>query len=120
MREFRETDELDCKVCGACCIGNSSDGDFVPVSALDRKRLPRQYQKKLLETKPVEHGPWALGLKRFGKHEACVALKGTLGKDIVCDVYAQRPQQCRDFVKGSEECLKRRAEVFLVIPTFTV
>lgn len=104
--------ELDCKTCGACCIGDSQRGDFVPVTRVDRKRLPTKYQRKLTtlskqdqqETGAAE----ALGLKRFGDREACVALKGKLGKDISCDVYAQRPDFCRVFVKGSADCLSRR------------
>lgn len=120
MREFRETDELDCRSCGACCVGSSADGDFVPVTALDKRRLPTKYQKKLQLVEPAEEGPYALGLKRFGKHESCTALKGTLGKDISCDIYDVRPAFCRTFERGSEECHKRRGEVFIVIAAYSV
>lgn len=118
MREFSETEEPECKSCGACCVGHTSDGDFVPVTALDRKRLPTKYVKKLQAIEPVEDGPYAFGLKRFGDHEACIALKGTLGKAITCDVYATRPEFCRQFERGSDECRDRRREVFIIIPAF--
>lgn len=126
VREFRETDEPDCKTCGACCIGKSADGDFVPVTALDRRRLPTKYVKKLQDVEPEEDGvferaenvPYAFGLKRFGAHEACVALKGTLGKDVACDIYDVRPAFCRSFERGSDECRTRRRELFFIKPAF--
>lgn len=116
---MRKDGELDCCACGACCTGHSSDGDYVPVTRLDRRRLTSKYVKKLIRLDRVdEHGAQeALPLKRFGEHEACVALKGKLGRDIACDIYAQRPEFCRAFEKGSAECLKRRREVFVVIKT---
>lgn len=106
--------ELDCKQCGACCIGHSSDGDYVPVTRLDRRRLPKKYLKKLapLEHKDEDGAMHGLQLKQFGADtEACVALKGKLGKDVGCDMYAQRPAFCRSFERGSEECHARREEV---------
>ena len=120
VREFRETDVPECRTCGACCTGSSSDGDFVPVTRLDRKRLPTKYQKKLQDLSEQTSGAMqALGLKRFGAVEACIALKGTLGKDIQCDVYAQRPDFCRTFEKGSQQCHDRRRERFYITPTYT-
>ncbi len=118
MREFRETEEPECKSCGACCVGKSADGDFVPVTRLDRKRLPSKYVKKLQDVAPPEDGPHAFTLKRFGAHEACVALKGTLGKDVACDIYDVRPSFCRTFERGSPECHARRKELFFIKPQF--
>lgn len=127
MREFRESDEPECTTCGACCTTKTNDGStYVPVTALDRRRLPGKYQKKLQavideDTQALAlDGEQALGLKRFGDRYACVALKGTLGKDISCDVYAQRPEFCRAFERGSKECRERRAAAFHVIPTYVV
>lgn len=118
MRAFSESDVLDCKACGACCIGKSSDGDYVPVTALDRRRLPSKYVKKLQPVEGDDTCTQALGLKRFGEHESCVALKGTLGKDISCEVYSVRPDFCRTFEKGSDECHARRRAVFFIKPSF--
>jgi len=118
VREFDETEEPECRTCGACCVGKSSDGDFVPVTALDRRRLPTKYVKKLQAIDPPDDGPYAFGLKRFGEHEACVALKGTLGKSVACDLYDVRPNYCRTFERGSQECRNRRAELFFIKPAF--
>ena len=112
----QENEDLDCKACGACCLGKSSDEDYVPVHRLDRKRLPNQYKKKL---EPLSESMSYLPLKRFEGHEACVALKGKIGKAVACDVYSTRPDFCRAFEKGSAECHKRRAEVFYIRPQLT-
>jgi len=113
MREIRESDEPECKTCGACCTGK--DGDFVPVGTLDKRRLPTKYIKKLQKLNDPET-PLLLGMKRFGDGQACVALKGTLGKEVSCDIYAQRPEHCRTFERGGDACKARRAEAFVVMP----
>jgi Fe-S-cluster containining protein len=110
-----ESDAVDCKTCGACCTAQPGVNAYVPVTALDRRRLPTKYQRKVQD---VEDGdtPFALGLKRFAERYACVALKGTLGKDISCDVYSQRPDFCRALERGGDECLSRRRETFFMRP----
>lgn len=120
MREMRESDELDCKSCGACCTTSNASGDYVSVTRLDRRRLPTKYQKKLIPAPFGEDEEQALPLKRIGDRMGCVALKGTLGKDVSCDVYAQRPEFCRTFEKGSADCLTRRRQTFVVIATYKV
>jgi len=117
MRTVRAHEPLDCSNCGACCRGQSADGDYVPVTRLDRRRLTSKYVRKLVRLDRVdEHGAKeALPLKRFGEHEACVALKGKMGKDVSCEIYAQRPEFCRTFEKGSAECYARRREIFTVV-----
>jgi len=116
VRAISESDEIDCKTCGACCSSSTNDG-YVPVTALDRRRLPTKYARKVQDVvDPGDEPPFALGLKRFDDRFACVALKGKLGKDVACDVYAQRPVYCRAFEKGGEECLARRRDTFFVKP----
>lgn len=109
--------DLDCKQCGACCVGKSSDGDYVPVTRLDRRRLPTKYANKLrpLDRRDEDGADHGLPLKRFGSGEACTALKGKLGKDIVCDMYDHRPEFCRKFQRGSAECHARRKEVLTIV-----
>lgn len=106
--------ELDCKQCGACCVGRSSDGDYVPVTRLDHRRLPTKYTRRLatLEKTDEDGADHGLTLKRFGDREACVALKGKLGKEVSCEMYAHRPEFCRRFERGSKACHDRRREVF--------
>jgi uncharacterized protein len=38
----------------------------------------------------------------------CSALQGTIGKQIKCVIYEQRPPVCRQFEAGSEKCLEAR------------
>lgn len=39
----------------------------------------------------------------------CLALKGTIGKDVICTVYSKRPSPCRELRQGDEKCNKARA-----------
>jgi Fe-S-cluster containining protein len=32
----------------------------------------------------------------------CVALKGTIGVEVCCEIYAQRPSPCRDFAPEAD------------------
>jgi Fe-S-cluster containining protein len=38
----------------------------------------------------------------------CQALGGTIGGDVACKVYAERPSPCRDLQPGDEKCNKAR------------
>lgn len=117
--------ELDCTKCGACCSALNrhevSEGlePVIPVTKLDRRRLPTKYKDKLTIVDGLEDQnggvvytlPTKKMVLRGEKHDVCVALKGHLGRDIGCDVYDVRPAQCRELVKGSTRCLEIRHEV---------
>lgn len=78
-----------CEGCGACCRGWGID-----VRNADIGVVPLRLTK----------------VDRFGAREmrqrkgACIALKG--GR---CSIYKDRPLVCRDFQRGSEECLRKLA-----------
>jgi len=38
----------------------------------------------------------------------CHALEGTVGKEVACSVYAQRPSPCRELQADGEKCNKAR------------
>lgn len=38
----------------------------------------------------------------------CGALQGELRRNCSCAIYGQRPEVCREFEAGSEECLEAR------------
>lgn len=106
--------DYDCTKCGACCVAQTPR-DYVPVTRLDRRRMPTKYQKKLVDASTIddpEREPdhlYALPLKRFDTHFlACTALKGRLFKEARCEMYEQRPAFCRVLVPGSEDCQARR------------
>lgn len=84
----------ECVGCGACC---SRDRRWVEVTVEDAVRLD---QTTLLDSGDIE--PFAMRVKPDG---SCVALKGTIGKDASCSLYALRPNICRRVQRGSPLCL---------------
>lgn len=100
--------EFDCTKCGACCVAEHAT-DFVPLTALDRKRLPTKYKKKVVDNDIDTTAPYRLPNKQVGEFVGCTALKGKVGRDARCDVYSQRPDHCRYAItKGDEACLAAR------------
>ncbi len=97
--------ELDCLTCGACCR-TGADGtilippeDLVRWRSIGRDDLAEQVQ------------PGHFGLVAFATDEsgACVHL-GTDESPNACQIYAIRGTTCREFEKGSEQCLEFRRD----------
>ncbi len=86
--------DLDCQFCGACC-GSAFSEVVVESEELFRKKHP-----ELLTWTRVG---WVMD--RDGVD--CVVLKRTVGA-CTCTLYEDRPQTCRDFQSGTEDCLKAR------------
>ena len=90
-------DSLDCLEGGACC---SEAYDAVEVSRTDpvRKKQPDWI---------VKVGRYYQVLRR--KNNRCAALQ----ENLHCSIYEDRPQCCRDFTKGSANCLfaRRRLKI---------
>lgn len=38
----------------------------------------------------------------------CVALQGSVGRQVSCGIYAQRSSTCREFTAGDERCADAR------------
>jgi len=94
---------LDCLTCGACCAPRANWRVYVEVTERDRERLPARYALR------VVNGELATQRRRNGVR--CVALRGTLGESVRCDMHEQRPDACRTFQVGSQHCLDARKEV---------
>ena len=91
------SDEFDCQKCGACCSHKWS----WPVLRRDRADaagIPAAMQRT---DYPL--------LRTVGNR--CVGLVGTVGADVGCSIYGERPQACRKFVAGSALCLEARERV---------
>jgi len=95
--------ELDCLTCGACCRE--------AYHAIEVGSKERRIVKSLAEL--VERIDGHHRLKRDGNR--CVALMGGRVPDesFTCSIYEARPKTCRDFQKGSENCLDARRRVGL-------
>lgn len=71
---------MDCKECGACCAhAGTGATDF-------RKAVP---------TPDTED-------------TVCTAFSGRIGERCQCLIYANRPDDCREFEMGSVQCLDSR------------
>lgn len=88
----------DCLTCGACCAALPCVGvrPGEQVSAEDYWDVTTQ----------GENGEVTVDrfLRRDSETFVCTALEGTLGEKVVCRIYEQRPQMCRDFEAGSDKC----------------
>jgi hypothetical protein len=98
-----ESNELDCLRCGACCAPRARFRTYVEVTDSDLLRLPPRYALRVFD------GELATARRKNGVR--CVALTGTLGQQVRCDMHEQRPSACRAFEVGSEPCLEARKEI---------
>lgn len=99
---------FDCILCGACCCNppvNRSEG-FVDYIEVD-DRAPLLKKPELVRRLVVvgEDGARHMRLDPEGK---CFALRGRVGHQVRCTIYADRPRACRLVEAGSEMCRQHR------------
>lgn len=94
-----------------------SDGGWIPLDAVDMRRLSQWYQKR-----KVVFLPWGGNTRlrtktyydeRVGVYPyraACVAFQGKMGGPCRCTIYRKRPKICREFRPGSYYCLEARRD----------
>jgi Fe-S-cluster containining protein len=100
------TEELDCLACGACCR-QASDGRIL-VPAEDLVRWKRQGREDILaRIVPGHFGEEAFAYTADG---ACVHL-GVPGQPNACAIYEDRGTTCREFERGSWQCLEFRRDM---------
>jgi Fe-S-cluster containining protein len=91
----------DCQSCGACCSHRWS----WPVLKRDRSdavNIPKEMQRYDYPLMKTTEG-------------RCVALSGTVGCNVSCNIYNNRPSACRSFIAGSELCKEARASIGLPV-----
>jgi hypothetical protein len=101
---------FDCQSCGACCCNtarNQASGttEYVEVGRDDV--LYREH-RGLLRTLGQRNEAGVFHLRLVGEEQRCVALRGELGVDVSCTIYALRPRGCRVVTAGDDECLRAR------------
>ena len=89
----------DCISCGACCVFG-----LIPINRRELEPL-KNYVELTLDNADVVV---ERALRRDGNDGRCAHLFGTVGAEIGCDVYPDRPQVCRDFEPGSDRCFGYR------------
>jgi len=106
----------DCIRCGACCTNtkeNAAAGfafwiEVEPASPLlGRKDLVRKLV--VLDEEGTPH-------LRLGRDGRCLALRGTVGERVRCDVYGRRPLACRRVQPGHPDCEQARVDHELARP----
>jgi Fe-S-cluster containining protein len=97
--------ELDCLACGACCRQASDGRILVPVDDIVRWR--RSGRDDLVAQLVEGHfSEMAFASTDAG---ACVHL-GTASCENACRIYDVRGTTCREFERGSWQCLEFRRE----------
>jgi Fe-S-cluster containining protein len=86
---------FDCRACGACCAFSAEWPRFTTEDDADLARLPPEYVDD------------ARGRMRC-RGDRCAALRGVVGVEAACAVYADRPEVCRACEPGDGECLLAR------------
>jgi Fe-S-cluster containining protein len=97
--------ELDCLTCGACCRTGHDGRILIPEEDLVRwRRIGREDIALAIQ-------PGHFGLEAFATHEdgSCVHL-GTAASPNACQIYEIRGTTCREFERGSRQCLEFRRD----------
>jgi Fe-S-cluster containining protein len=90
----------DCVRCGSCCYG---DEMWIHVMANDDAILGEENVQRL--TVLTEHGRGYRARSMKMKDGRCVAFRDDLGDGRPgCSIYARRPDICRTFQAGSDDC----------------
>ncbi|MAO84316.1 MAG: zinc/iron-chelating domain-containing protein [Myxococcales bacterium] len=106
MKGSEEEEEFDCENCGACCR-------CFPIFAveIDAEREPRIRKAGVrCDDFLGEEGKVAYRLFPLFRKEACVFLK----EDQLCRIYETRPDACRRFEPGGEQCRQARRRVGVI------
>lgn len=101
-------ENLDCLACGACCRTGHDGRILIPEADLLRWREAGRHD--IAEAiQPGHFGLVAFATRNDG---SCVHL-GTELSPHACSIYEDRGTTCRDFEKGSRQCLEFRREAGL-------
>ncbi|MBT8453477.1 MAG: YkgJ family cysteine cluster protein [Deltaproteobacteria bacterium] len=96
---------LDCLSCGACCRTGTDGRILIPPEDLVRWRaIGRNDIAEAVQ-------PGHFGMLGFATRDdgSCVHL-GTAASANACRIYEIRGTTCRDFERGSEQCLEFRKD----------
>jgi Fe-S-cluster containining protein len=91
---------LECDRCGACC-----STFVVQVSEQDAEREPRIKSESISVEPWLQSQDWRYRLHPLPFHQGCCFL----GSNQLCSIYQSRPQVCRRFAAGSQQCQEARA-----------
>ena len=104
----KAVDNYDCTKCGACCISDwTPPTSYATVSQSDLRRLLTVIDSTVIDETVASRASTGQAMRtrvnEQGLH-ACVALGGTVGECVSCEVYEHRPDVCRTFQANSPQC----------------
>lgn len=89
-------EENPCLACGLCCSNFRVSFYHGEVEGMPFGWVPANMVEKLNESRACMKGT-------SQKQPRCVALSGTLGEQVACTIYEQRPTPCREFAVWEED-----------------
>lgn len=103
-------DGSSCPSCGACCGNPIADVPewAGPLSPLDYARLPQELRGQLLSIGEGDVAGLYMPNVDAADGGRCSQLAGTMGEQVTCSIYEQRPEACRSFEPGSAACRDAR------------
>lgn len=106
-----ESSVLDCLTCGACCRTGHDGRILIPEEDLQRWRFHGRLDL-IAKVQPGHFGMVAFATNASG---ACVHL-GTAASPNACQIYEDRGTTCREFERGSAQCLEFRRDFRIGTP----
>ena len=92
-------DSNPCLDCGACCVTFRVSFYWSEAEALG---LPTELTEQV--------NAWFACMRGTNQLQPrCAALAGTVGREVSCQVYGQRPSPCHEVQAGDSQCAKARA-----------
>lgn len=101
---------VDCRRCGACCINLPSNVREGFTSWVEIAEGDVILERPELVTKLVFRDEDGIPHLRLAPNGRCLSLRGALGGEVSCRIYADRPTPCRSVQPGDALCLRYRAE----------
>lgn len=91
----------NCQTCGACCAAYRVQFAVYELDELGGT-VPSHLTEMVTGVTCRMQGTGEVPIR-------CVALSGTVGQQVGCTIYHQRPRPCIELTEGSEGCHKARA-----------
>jgi hypothetical protein len=88
-------EENPCISCGLCCSNFRVSFYHGEIEGMPFGWVPADKVEKLNESRACMKGT-------SQKNPRCIALSGTLGEQVACTIYEQRPTPCREFAVWEE------------------
>lgn len=91
-----------CVACGACCASYRVSFYWAETDAHPAGQVPQALTEAI--------SPQRVAMRGTLQHPVrCVALRGEVGQQALCDIYPLRASTCHEVQPGDDKCLQARA-----------